>query len=53
MRFLSEGWCRRPRLQHLQRVADSPARQRGQQCQDCHMKPTGQMTNIASRTRRD
>jgi hypothetical protein len=26
---------------------DSPARQRGQQCQDCHMKPTGKMTNIA------
>src|SRR5579864_913570 len=25
----------------------SPARQRGQQCQHCHMAPTGQMTNIA------
>ncbi|MCA9200979.1 MAG: hypothetical protein KDA87_25745 [Planctomycetales bacterium] len=26
---------------------DSPAKQAGQQCQDCHMKPTGQMTNFA------
>jgi Cytochrome c554 and c-prime len=26
----------------------SPARQKGQQCQDCHMKSTGRMTNIAS-----
>lgn len=26
---------------------ESPARQRGQHCQDCHMKPTGRMTNIA------
>jgi hypothetical protein len=26
---------------------DSPARQRGEHCQDCHMKPTGKMTNIA------
>src|SRR5262249_50050791 len=25
----------------------SPAAILGQQCQDCHMKPTGQMTNIA------
>jgi hypothetical protein len=25
----------------------SPAKQRGQQCQDCHMAPTGTMTNIA------
>jgi hypothetical protein len=25
----------------------SPAKQQGKQCQDCHMKPTGQMTNIA------
>jgi hypothetical protein len=25
----------------------SPARQHGQQCQHCHMAPTGQMTNIA------
>ncbi len=25
----------------------SPARQQGQQCQDCHMKPTGRMANIA------
>jgi hypothetical protein len=25
----------------------SPARQAGLQCQDCHMKPTGKMTNIA------
>lgn len=25
----------------------SPARLRGEQCQDCHMKPTGKMTNIA------
>ena len=25
----------------------SPASQKGQQCQDCHMKPTGRMTNIA------
>ncbi len=25
----------------------SPAARTGQQCQDCHMKPTGQMTNIA------
>jgi hypothetical protein len=26
---------------------DSPAKKKGQQCQDCHMKPTGKMTNIA------
>jgi hypothetical protein len=26
---------------------DSPARRRGQQCQDCHMTPTGKMTNVA------
>ncbi len=26
---------------------DSPARQQGQQCQDCHLKPTGRMTNVA------
>jgi hypothetical protein len=26
---------------------DSPARRQGKQCQDCHMAPTGQMTNIA------
>jgi hypothetical protein len=26
----------------------SPARQHGQQCQHCHMAPTGQMTNFAS-----
>jgi hypothetical protein len=26
---------------------DSPARKAGQQCQDCHMAPTGRMTNIA------
>jgi hypothetical protein len=26
---------------------DSPARRRGMQCQDCHMTPTGTMTNIA------
>lgn len=26
---------------------DSPAAKRGQSCQDCHMKPTGTMTNIA------
>jgi hypothetical protein len=26
---------------------DSPARRRGKQCQDCHMTPTGKMTNIA------
>lgn len=25
----------------------SPAARQGQQCQDCHMKPTGRMTNIA------
>jgi hypothetical protein len=25
----------------------SPAASRGQQCQDCHMKPSGQMTNMA------
>lgn len=25
----------------------SPARREGKQCQDCHMAPTGQMTNIA------
>jgi Cytochrome c554 and c-prime len=25
----------------------SPARQEGKQCQDCHMRPTGQFTNIA------
>lgn len=25
----------------------SPARRRGQQCQDCHMAPTGTMTNVA------
>lgn len=25
----------------------SPARRQGQQCQDCHMKPTGRMTNMA------
>jgi hypothetical protein len=25
----------------------SPAGQRGIQCQDCHMKPTGQLTNVA------
>jgi hypothetical protein len=26
---------------------DSPARRQGKQCQDCHMAPTGTMTNIA------
>src|SRR5262249_16657022 len=26
---------------------DSPARRHGQHCQDCHMRPTGRMTNIA------
>jgi hypothetical protein len=26
---------------------DSPARREGKQCQDCHMAPTGRMTNIA------
>ncbi len=26
---------------------ESPAYQEGRQCQDCHMKPTGRMTNIA------
>jgi hypothetical protein len=26
---------------------DSPARRQGKQCQDCHMTPTGRMTNIA------
>jgi hypothetical protein len=26
---------------------DSPARQQGRQCQDCHMAPTGTLTNIA------
>jgi hypothetical protein len=26
---------------------DSPAGQRGQHCQDCHMRPTGTMTNLA------
>ncbi|HVS39525.1 MAG TPA: multiheme c-type cytochrome [Gemmataceae bacterium] len=26
---------------------DSPAFRKGQQCQDCHMKPTGRMTNLA------
>jgi hypothetical protein len=26
---------------------DSPAKKQGKQCQDCHMKPTGTMTNIA------
>jgi hypothetical protein len=26
---------------------DSPARRQGQQCQDCHMAPTGRMTNLA------
>lgn len=26
---------------------DSPARRQGRQCQDCHMAPTGKMTNIA------
>ena len=25
----------------------SPAKKEGKQCQDCHMKPTGKMTNIA------
>jgi hypothetical protein len=25
----------------------SPARREGRQCQDCHMKPTGRMTNLA------
>jgi hypothetical protein len=25
----------------------SPARREGKQCQDCHMKPTGQMSNMA------
>jgi hypothetical protein len=25
----------------------SPAKQAGKQCQDCHMKPTGEMTNFA------
>jgi hypothetical protein len=27
---------------------ESPARRQGKQCQDCHMRPTGNMTNIAS-----
>ncbi len=26
---------------------DSPARRQGKQCQDCHMAPTGAMTNLA------
>jgi hypothetical protein len=26
---------------------ESPARAQGKQCQDCHVKPTGQMTNMA------
>jgi|GEM_PF-234760 len=26
---------------------ESPARRQGQQCQDCHMAPTGKMTNLA------
>jgi hypothetical protein len=26
---------------------ESPAKAQGKQCQDCHMKPTGQMTNFA------
>jgi hypothetical protein len=26
---------------------DSPARKEGKQCQTCHMKPAGQMTNVA------
>jgi Cytochrome c554 and c-prime len=26
---------------------DSPARRQGLQCQDCHMRPTGHLTNIA------
>ncbi len=26
---------------------DSPARTTGQQCQTCHMRPTGSMTNVA------
>jgi nitrate/TMAO reductase-like tetraheme cytochrome c subunit len=26
---------------------DSPAKKTGQECQDCHMAPTGKMTNIA------
>src|SRR5207249_5009167 len=26
---------------------DSPARRQGRHCQDCHMRPTGTMTNIA------
>ena len=26
---------------------ESPAKQQGKQCQDCHMAPTGKMTNIA------
>jgi hypothetical protein len=26
---------------------DSPARRDGKQCQDCHMAPTGKMTNVA------
>jgi hypothetical protein len=26
---------------------ESPAKQQGKQCQDCHMTPTGKMTNIA------
>ena len=26
---------------------ESPARQKGKQCQTCHMRPTGEMTNIA------
>jgi hypothetical protein len=26
---------------------DSPARREGKQCQDCHMKPTGRMSNMA------
>ncbi len=26
---------------------DSPARRQGRQCQDCHMTPTGRLTNVA------
>jgi hypothetical protein len=26
---------------------ESPAKKKGQQCQDCHMKPTGKLTNFA------
>ena len=35
-----------PRL-NLIAVSELCAKKRGQHCQDCHMKPTGKMTNMA------